>query len=187
MGKAKNFIDYIKKYRFIIIILIIFLIIIFAYVNKNGGMEQRGTINIRYRVYTEGNGWSKWSKNGMQIGDKKTPITGIELETKKVGVPILYSYTDKIEKNSENFKKKIYGMRLLASYGLNKEHVLCYRSYNKKNKWLDWQCNMEFSGNIKEPITAIEIKIIPKNAARQDYLRDYNLNEDSSIGFNEVT
>ena len=69
---------------------------------------------------------------------------------------------------------------------LNKKFDICYRTYNKKDKWLSWTCNGNISGNINENITALEIKIIPKNIVKYDWLKDYNKTlKASSIDFEE--
>ena len=77
----------------------------------------------------------------------------------------------------------IYGIEISGSDILYKKYDICYRTYNKKDKWLNWTCNDEMSGNIKEPITAIEIKLIPKVSDKKEYLRDYNEELESSKGF----
>ena len=56
---------------------------------------------------------------------------------------------------------------------LGKKYDICYRTYNKKDGWLDWACNGEISGNKKYRIKNIKIKIIPKNVLKSEYLEDY--------------
>lgn len=186
MRKTNNLIKIISKHKILTFIIITLLICLFFLLPKTDGMYQNGITDTYYRVYTKEKGWLKWAKNGMIAGDKKQEIYGIEIKKKNISIPIIYTYTDKINKNDEKTNKKIYGVRLLASYGLIEKNTVCYRTYNKKNGWLDWNCDMEFSGNINEPITAFEMKVIPKNVAKQDYLKDYNKNKYSSIGFDEV-
>ena len=79
--------------------------------------------------------------------------------------------------------KKIYGLKIGISNTLRKKYDVCYRTYNKKDKWLNWICDGDISGNKKEPITALEIKIIPKKVIKFDYLKDYNKNLEANKNF----
>lgn len=169
------------------VILIVALILVFN--NKNDGMLNTRKVSIYYKTYTD-KGWSKWSKNGITSGNKEDSIKNIKIKVKtKVNGYVIYSvYNNKWKDNLEEDKKiknnEIYGFKFSNINTLNKEFDICYRTYNKKDKWLNWACNGDISGNIKENITALEIKIIPKNVVKYDWLKDYNktLNE-PNIGF----
>jgi len=79
--------------------------------------------------------------------------------------------------------RQIFGLKMKVSNLLHNKYDICYRTYNKKDKWLNWTCNGEIAGNKEEPITALEIKIIPKGTVKFDYLKDYNKKIDSSKNF----
>lgn len=162
------------------IIVLLTLIVSFIIYNKfdNDGMDNSGIYKIKYRVSQNGI-WSDYSKNGMSAGDKENPIQNIQFKVKeKEGRVYFYTYTNKW--SEQNFKvmssnsNKIYGLKINTSNLLHKKYDVCYRTYNKKDKWLNWTCNGEISGNKDEPITALEIKIIPKGSVRFDYLKDFN-------------
>ena len=143
-------------------------------------MKNKGIYNVKYRVYQNGK-WTKYSKNGMTIGDKEHPIQNIEFKyNKEKGLINYFLYTDdwseQIYGSLESNAKKIYGIKIGDSNVLYKKYDICYRTYNKKDKWLNWTCNGEISGNAKEFITAIEIKLIPKNSVKKDYLKNYSNN-----------
>ena len=162
-------------------------IILIYNITNNDGMNNKNIYNVKYRVYQNGK-WTKYSKNGMTVGDKKNPIQNIEfkLDTKKGNI-YYYAYTNdwteqlykSIDKNVDN----IYGIKIDRSDVLYKKYEVCYRTYNNKDKWLNWTCNGEISGNEEEPITAIEVKIIPKKVIKFDYLKDYNNPLESKKGF----
>ena len=161
--------------------------------SKNNGKGVIFTKNIKvyYRTYTENGGWSSWSKNGKTSGNLKADIKNIEIKVKKKNMgSVVYRITDGKELSEENdinasFKKQdINGLKVGLTDTLKKKYDICYRTYNKKNKWLEWTCNGEYSGNKDENITGVEIKIIPKNSIKYDYLKNYNeSNNYPSIGF----
>ena len=142
------------------------------------GMKNLAIYNIQYRVYQNGK-WSKYSKNGMLVGDKENPIQNIELKFNDRKGQIYYhiytdDWSDQIYQSLKNDANQIFGIKMNTSNTLFQKYDICYRTYNKKDKWLNWSCNEIINGNKEEPITAIEIKIIPKNSVKFDYLRDYN-------------
>lgn len=184
--------EFIKKNKKFIIIGALVLIVLVASIiiyNKtnNDGMNNKNIYNIKYRVYQNGK-WSKYSKNGMTVGDKKNPIQNLEFKYNKEKGLIFYNAYGKdwsdqqfeaMSKNIEN----IYGIEINTSDLLYKKYDICYRTYNSKDKWLNWACNNEISGNKEEPITAIEVKLIPKKIIKFDYLKDFNKTLETKKGF----
>lgn len=161
-----------------IIILVIVATMILLNSLDNDGMNNRNIYNVKYSVYQNGK-WSKYSKNGMVAGDKENPIQNIDFKIKEnKGRIYYYTYTndwsEQIFDTKESISNQIYGLKINITDTLYKRYVVCYRTYNNKDKWLNWGCNGEISGNKEEPITAIEVKIIPKGSLFFDYLKDYN-------------
>lgn len=177
-----------SKKRICIVFAIIF-IALFTLVNL---FDNDKVMNIKYRIYTKESGWSSWCKNGTTCGNKKDKIKGIQINTSESN-PIIYDYytLDKEWDNSftSNGNKTedddIYGIKMSLYHGTSKYYDICYRTYNNKNEWLEWNCTNEMiSGNKDIPISAIEIKIIPDDVVKSDYLKNYNFSEnESSIGF----
>lgn len=173
-----------KKYFFITVIM--FCIIFFSFIiiikknNSNDGMENTGIKTVYYYVFSNGS-WSKKSKNGITSGNKKNQIKNIDI---KLGLfekeHITYSFydgkkwNDFIEDEKKSKKYNIYGFRMSGTQKLTTRYDICYRTYNLKTKWLRWSCNYVPNGLENNPITAIEIKIIPKNVIKNSYLKDYN-------------
>ena len=154
---------------------------------NNDGMNNKDIYNIKYRVYQNGK-WSKYSKNGVTIGDMENPIQNIEFKyNDKKGSIHFHAYindwTEQIYKPLKNSVDNIYGIKIGDSDTLYRKYDICYRTYNKKDKWLNWICNDMISGNIEEPITAIEIKLILKNSDKKEYLKDYDDEIETSKGF----
>ena len=188
MKKKKNNKN-IKNYIIIGAIILLGLIasILIYYRFDSDGMNNKSIYNIKYRVYQNGK-WSKYSKNGMIVGDKENPIQNIELKfNEKKGQVYYYTYTntwsDQIYKSLKENANQIYGIELNTSDILFQKYTICYRTYNKQDKWLNWSCNGVTNGNKDEPITAIEIKIIPKNGVKFDYLKDYNKKLETNKNF----
>lgn len=176
MKKIQKFKNYIAIGA-IIILLIIASMIVINHINSDG-MNNSGIYNVKYRVY-QNNKWSNYSKNGMVVGDKKNPIQNIEFSIKQnKGRIYYYTYTNdwsnQIFDVSENNINQIYGLKINVTDVLYKRYMVCYRTYNNKDKWLNWSCSGDINGNSEEPITAIEVKIIPKYGNLFDYLKDYN-------------
>lgn len=193
MKKKLNKIIMKNKVLFSIIIVALFIFVLYVVFQKNDGMEQSGLMKIYYRVYTSESGWSRWCKNGLTCGNKKENIKSYEVKSNINSGILYYKYStsngwenpvNSLE--SEKLSKRDYlrGIRLSLYHSSSLKYDLCYRTYNKKNKWLDWNCDGSIgSGNKKENISAIEIKIIPKNVIKNEYLRDYGMNNnDVNIG-----
>ncbi len=180
---------------FISFVIIIFLVLVFNNL-KNDGMQQAGIFNVYYRTYTNEDGWSRWSKNGMTSGNikKSYNIKNIEF---KIGMfsKGSFSYTVYNKKNgwlsrlsnSQKMKNQNFSaIRFSPDTKIDKKYQICYRTYNKKDKWLEWTCGKDaISGNKNENISGIQIKIIPKDVIKNEYLKDYdnNLNLDPFKNF----
>lgn len=179
--------DKINKNSIIVILIIILLFIAFisfVIFNKNDGMKQTLIYNIKYNVYISKNGWQKWSKNGLESGKLNHSISNIKFNIKDSNN---FSYDIYLENgkwindlkaNSKiNNNKNINGIKVYIYKDLYKKYKICYRTYNKKDKWLGWACNGSISGNKNENIELIEVKIIPKNSSESEYLKDYNISD----------
>lgn len=168
-----------KKVIIPIVFFIVLIVGTIVFVNsKNDGMKNIGDISIYYRTFTSKNGWSKWSKNGIISGNiDGSPIKNIEIKIKsKHESDYSYSvYTKEkgwIEDNTGKYDINAFRLDL---YGVSsKKYDVCYRTYNKKDKWLDWSCNYTINGNALEHITALEVKIIPKHVIKKEYLKDFS-------------
>ena len=171
--------NFYKKYKIFIalILLVILIVLLVNLITNNDGMKNKGIYNVKYRVYQNGK-WTKYSKNGMTIGDKEHPIQNIEFKYNDEKGFVYYNvYTNEwseqqYEAMNDNLKE-IKMIQVNISNILYKKYIVCYRTYNKKDKWLNWTCDSEINGNKKEPITALEVKIIPKKGKKIDYLKDY--------------
>lgn len=186
-----------KRKNFIYIVTFILLLFMFVLTLqiKTDGMKNANEATVYYRVYTKENGWSRWSKNGITSGNKKNNILNIQIKTKSKysGITAFKIYNKNWSKyydsktDEGNYKKlkssNIKAIKIFNDSELRKKYQICYRTYNKKNKWLNWVCEDEISGNKNENITAIEIKQIPNNVIKNEYLKDYDLIEISNIGF----
>ena len=119
---------------------------------------------------------------GICSGDIKNVVTYyFDLERDYENIKKTLSKVDINMKTSIEYGK---GIRILNAASFLKNYDVCYRTYNKKDKWLNWTCNGSITGNINENITAIEIKTIPKKIIKSDYLKDYiENNNESNMGF----
>ena len=177
-----------KSIILIIIIAIVTIVSMFAIIKLNtDGMNNYGVYNIKYKIFQNGK-WSKFSKNGITVGDKENPIQNISISAKqRKGRIYYYTYTndwsDQIFETPKDNSNQISGLKFNLSDTLYKKYSICYRTYNKKDKWLNWTCDGEISGNKEEPITALEIKIIPKGSLKFDYLKDFNKTINASNNF----
>lgn len=171
----------------LVVIILIIVFIIFIFNNKNDGMENINDISIYYKVYTS-DGWSRWSKNGLTSGSENgKTIKNIKVKIKK-NKEYDYSYSlynpEKKWINKDKMKNMdITAMRMELFGNFSKKYDICYRVYNKKDKWLNWSCNYVVNGNANENITAIQIKIVPRNAIKDEYLKDY-IDDDTRRNFN---
>ena len=157
---------------------LIIIFVIFIINNKNDGMENINDASIYYRTFTSKNGWSKWSKNGITSGNIDADyIENIEIKIKtKQKNDYSYSiYTKEkgwIEDNTGKYGINALKLDLYGTF--SNKYDVCYRTYNKKDKWLDWSCNYTINGNALEHITALEVKIIPKHVIKKEYLKDFS-------------
>lgn len=181
-----------KKILFVIFITILFInVITFRLINYllSDKMKNTGTLTTYYRTYTQKNGWSKWSKNGVASGDFENKILNIQIKLSKNQAVAYDLYLDNKWINNQNLsdsnKNDINAIKASLYYENSKKYDLCYRTYNKSNKWMGWVCDKKgISGNKNRAMTAIQFKTIPKNVAKEDYLKDYNLNSDKrNLGF----
>ena len=175
-----------KKIMILIVIIFLFFVILFLiYQHLNNDIY-----NTKYRVYQNGK-WSNYSQNGMTVGDKKHPIQNIGFKYNNSKGYLYYNvfteeWSEQQYSQMKNNQEKIFGLQINISNILHKKYLICYRTYNKKDKWLNWSCDGETNGNYKESITSIEVKIIPKDSNKKEYLKDYieeiELNEDLQGG-----
>lgn len=178
-----------SKKILLIIIFVIFVLGIIAFANsKNDGMKNINDVSIYYRTFTLKNGWSKWSKNGIISGSTDgNPIKNIEIKI-KTNQKTDYSYSIYTKEKGwidDNLGRYNVNAIRLNLYGIfSKKYDICYRTYNKKNKWLDWSCNYDINGNALENITALELKVIPRHAIKKEYLKDFsNSDINSNLNF----
>ena len=169
-----------------ILIIIFFILVIVLFISNSFDVEKRGIKTVEYRVYTKENGWSKWAKNGNSSGNKKDNILKIEIKT-KADSNVSTQYFDGKNWNSKTDNKSINAISFSNMYSFAEKYSMCYRTFNKKNGWMNWTCsddNDNISGNSKETITAIQVKIIPKNVVLNDYLEGYKTNRNkANVGF----
>lgn len=169
-----------------IIFMLIVSILIYNGVNTDK-MVNKGIYKVKYKV-SQNDKWSKYSRNGITSGNMKDAIKNIDIKIKNSKKGSIYysvytgSWSDQIFQSTD-LKKEITGIKIGITGSLYKKYSVCYRTYNKKDKWLNWTCDSNTSGNKEEPVTAIEIKIIPKKAVKFDYLKDYNKVKDSNKNF----
>ena len=181
--------DNIKKILILglLVFAVIFMIVFMIKKFNTDGMEQTKGIKVYYRTYTKENGWSKWSKNGLTSGNKEDDILNIEVKVKpkKQGGVTYNVYQKEWSGNTEKLKKqKIKSVKFGLVGKMYRKYDVCYRTYNETNKWLEWACDGEISGNKTKNIKALEVKIIPKNVIKNDYLREYNsTSNNSNVGF----
>ena len=193
MKKELIMIFNIKKNKKVILILsfiiILFLILILNFLSKNDGMNQYGIENINYKVYLANKGYSKSVKNGVTAGNYKDSIKDIKINIDNRYGVITSFYSKKDEwKEIPKIKTRdnINAIKLDLYYGQSKNYDICYRTYNQKDKWLGWSCKSnDINGNIKENILAVQIKLIPHGVVKYDYLKDYDLNAKTNIGFGD--
>lgn len=181
-----------KKILFLaFIIIVILIIIIFKLTNYllSDKMRNIGVLTTYYRTYTQNNGWSKWSKNGVTSGDFENKILNVQVKLSKKQAVVYDLYSNGKWINNQNLsdsnKNGINAIKASLYYENSKKYDLCYRTYNKSSKWMGWVCDKKgISGNKNSYMTAIQFKTIPKNVAKEDYLKDYNLNSDKrNLGF----
>lgn len=189
---VRKIIEFLKGRKLIILIVILVVIIsCFLFCNlKMDNMKSINDIKIFYRTYTSDDGWTRWAKNGRISGKENgNEIKNIQIKTsKKYSDYIIYSaYSDQygwMIDNDEIKKSKITGIKIDLFGTISRKYDICYRTYNKDNKWLNWSCNNETNGNKNASINALQIKIIPKNSIKSEYLEDFlDYDENRSINF----
>lgn len=165
-----------KKTMLYIIIFIVLIVGTIIFVNsRNDGMENVKGLNIYYKVYTKEKGFSKWYKNGLSNSNKEYPVENIKIKLKSNFEHSFKVYTEKNKwvENPEIKNEKINAIKINLYGSSKKKYSICYRVYNKKDGWLNWSCNNEINGNKNENIESLQIKMIPKNAVKNEYLKDY--------------
>lgn len=182
----------IKKYKWGLLILVIILIIILFKIIS--GIVETKQRFISYKIYTEKAGWSSWKQNGEKSNNiydeniKKIKFKLSKFNKESLSYSIFTEngskWSDQYRYNESIKKQNITGIRISPTSGMIKNYDICYRTYNKKNGWLEWACNDEISGNKTEKIYAIQVKIIPKNVIKNEYLQDYNKNKNDNSFIN---
>lgn len=174
--------DNIKKILILglLVFAVIFMIVFMIKKFNTDGMEQTKGVTVYYRTYTKEHGWSRWSKNGVTSGNKKDDILNIEVKVKsKTNGDIsyrIYNSDGKWQKNktfgSKTKTEEIQGLKLTLIGTLSRKYDVLYRFY-VNGKWTNWYSN-GYNKEIKKTIKAIDIKLLPKDANLNKYLRDYN-------------
>lgn len=182
-----------KNKKIIIFFIFITIILLISYfINydiRDDGMKNIKDLKILYKTTSKSKSFSNWKQYGILSGNNKSNdyITKIKLKTNGDSNKISYAIFNKewgeygIKDNYNN--QKIYGLRIDVYHEYLKRYNICYRTHNKKDKWLGWTCNGETSGNKKYPINGIQVKIIPKNSVLKEYLKDYNIDKPTSKNF----
>lgn len=190
MGNVKKILKRVTKKQIVVMVSILLVAVLIVFlVNKfnTDGMMQTKGVKVYYRTYTKEHGWSMWTKNGKTSGNKKDNILNIQVKVrpKKKGEVTYNVFNKKWSGNTENLKnKKIKGIKFGLAGSINAGYRVCYRTYNDKNKWLEWSCDGIVNGNAKKNIKAVEVKIIPKDVMKYKFLRDYSTsNYGTSEGF----
>lgn len=178
-----------KKSIIIVVFVIIVIAAFFIVQNKNNTYKNNNVVHIYYRTHSNGK-WTKWKKDGKTSGNMKDNIDNIEFKYKFKKENDLLSYSVYSKKWSidytpgDNMKNTTINGIMIDNYDvLSKRFYICYRTYNKNNKWLNWSCNGEANGNAKYNIKAIEVKFVPRNSVLSDYLKDYSDSKISNFNF----
>lgn len=178
-----------KKSIIIVVFVIIVIAAFFIVQNKNNTYKNNNVVHIYYRTHSNGK-WTNWKKDGKTSGNMKDNIDNIEFKYKFKKENDLLSYSVYSKKWSidytpgDNMKNTTINGIMIDNYDvLSKRFYICYRTYNKNNKWLNWSCNGEANGNAKYNIKAIEVKFVPRNSVLSDYLKDYSDSKISNFNF----
>ena len=177
-----------KRYLVITFIIILSLLIIYNRINFNDNMQRSGIYNINYKTMKQNNNWTVFKGNGVRSGNKSDSIKNMFIKTKSPDFSHNF-YTNKkwtkdiLTNQKINNNKPLQGIKVFIYKDLAKKYSVCYRTYNIKNGWLGWSCNGQINGNKKYDISAIEIKVIPKNIVTEEYLKDYNNSSKTQINF----
>lgn len=181
-----------QKYLFFVTLFFLIAIIIVVYKTAfNNNIKNVGVANIKYRTLSNNNKWGNWAENGESSGFENGYITKLDIKLsnkyeKSFGYTI---YNDKNKKgkfhhyDDKSKFKYANGISFSLNSNMIREYDVCYRTYNNKDKWLDWTCNDSISGNYNEKISKIELKVIPKNVLKREYLEDYGMIDESQKNF----
>jgi hypothetical protein len=169
------------KYLIITAIVVLTICFIFLIIYN---VALKNKVSVYYTTYTKENDWSKWSKTANTSGNE-FDITNIEIKVKKnSSYPTVLVYKKgKWTKTGKESTNEIKGLQIVDTAELLQRYELCYRTYNKKNKWMDWECDGKYSGNSNYSIKKIEIKYISRNDLRYEVVKDYTKKDVKSIGF----
>lgn len=178
-----------KKIMIIVVFIIIVIGAFFIAQNKNNISKNNNVVHIYYRTHSNGK-WTNWKKDGKTSGNMKDNIDNIEFKYKfkKENNTLSYSiYSKKWSVDytpGDNMKNTNIKGIMIDDYDiLSKKFYICYRTYNEKNKWLNWSCNGVVNGNAKYNIKAVEVKFVPRNSVLSDYLKDYSDSKVSNFNF----
>ena len=183
MGNVKKILKRVTKKQIVVMVSILLVAVLIVFlVNKfnTDGMMQTKGVKVYYRTYTKEHGWSMWTKNGKTSGNKKDNILNIEIKVKsRTPGNIVYSvYNSNGKWQRDNIpgtkikNNEIQGLKVSLISTLSRKYDVLYRFYID-GKWTNWYSN-GYNSEIKKSIKAIDIKILPKNANLNNYLRDYN-------------
>lgn len=168
----------------LVIFILIILIVTFGIISRNNEAKKS---KLFYRVYTE-DGWSSWYSNNQVAGEKNKKITAIEVKvnTKEIGSVLYNTYSEVDDFNDNNSynsetagdkKHGIYGVKIFLTEELYNNYNIYYKTYNKKDGWLDWSSDNKISGDNGVDIEQIQIKLLNKNEKIDEK------QENTSIGF----
>ena len=124
-------------------------------------------------------------KNGQTLGNLKNPIKYLKIKASKKNSIVFKvnknnKWTNDIEKSIKS-KNGFTGIRLEIQGDNYNKYDVCYRTYNSHDKWLGWSCNGISNGNSNYVIKGLELKIIPKDVVKNEYLKNYNMRDKTMI------
>lgn len=187
-NKCFDMVNNITKTKAVLIILTLIFILILTLILYNSvvddGMNNNRIKNIYYKTSSSEKKWNRWKKNGITSGDKKSDIKKINIKLGLLNNSNL-SYcvyngkkwicdkdiNTELKQREDN---RITGLKIKLLKDLDKKYEVCYRTYNKINRWMPWSCNGKVNGTRYQNMKALEIKIIPKGIIKEDYLKDYD-------------
>ena len=161
-----------KKIIILFIVILLFVVGSITVVNfiVNKDVIKTEGIDLTYRIYTT-DGVSRWFKNGQVAEVKNKKVTGLESKIKtSYNGHILYnslSSTNTFDDNDSydgdiagNKKDAFFGVKFNLTDELYKKYKIYYRTYNKKDGWLDWADTYMISGDNEVDIEKIQIRIL---------------------------
>lgn len=173
------------------IVISVLIIVLKIFVFKTDGMENKGIYNLKYKTYSNKK-WTGFKKNGITCGkiNANSTISNIKIKARSNDALSYKVYSRKngwsANMSSGNILSKnqeISGISINIYKKTSRKYHICYRTYNDDDKWLGWSCNGDINGNADKGIKAIEIKVIPKNAVENEYLRGYNISDLNNKNF----